>query len=934
MLAWAVLAVSLAALPTVDGYPRMIPLGALLKRSMEEDEAVEAAVNFAIHRHNLKKERLFNLELRHGEIKFSSGDSWQLQRLACDLLKDGFFLLLADGDHSSHAAYSSLSHYLHLPYINWNLSPSVERDGGQKFEVSLRPSATKVLADLILYKDWPSIIYMSDGAESVHNLQQLYHYLSLKAPGRRLHVQLLEVPESKLEFAQFLQEFHQRRYNQSDRSPRRVVMDLSSPERQDFFLQALREQDYKDRRYHYTLLNFDFTKRQVDLFSNGNVNVTGFQLMDTESVAYRIFLKSYRSFLATNYPEDKGLQFADMTPEAGLAHDAVLVALAALESSLKRNSSLFHESFRRDRMQNHHMPGIYCNPSEDTSIPDRPALPFEHGPVIARHLRDVETQGLSGKIQFDAEGRRRGYYVRIVDLTFNDESAYSTTAVHTWKEGLGIVEGATRESVDRSRVDNVGNETIVITVVKVAPFLMPKTDEKGDAKAVDPQTLSQIGGTKMAEMEGGDVFEGYCIDLIKLLAEKVPLESYVVRLVRDKKYGAVKSDGSWNGMIGELLRGEAHMAVAPLTINRARERVVDFSKPFMTTGISIMIKKPDKQEFSVFSFMQPLSSEIWMYIIFAYVGVSVVIFLVSRFSPYEWRVEEMSNGGFTISNDFSVYNCLWFTLAAFMQQGTDILPRSVSGRIASSAWWFFTMIMVSSYTANLAAFLTLEKMKAPIESVEDLAKQTKIKYGVQGGGSTASFFQDSTVQIYQRMWQYMVAQVPSVFTNSYAEGIQRVRESKGRYAFLLEATGNEYANTRKPCDTMKVGQNLNSLGFGVATPFGSNLKNRINLAILELQERGELKKLENKWWYDRGQCDQGISDSQSASLNLSKVAGIFYILIGGMLIAMIAALGEFLYRSRIEARKGKRGLSSSMKAQLNLSVQGEKATKGLIHSTS
>jgi ionotropic glutamate receptor len=42
---------------------------------------------------------------------------------------------------------------------------------------------------------------------------------------------------------------------------------------------------------------------------------------------------------------------------------------------------------------------------------------------------------------------------------------------------------------------------------------------------------------------------------------------------------------------------------------------------------------------------------------------------------YEWRVEELSNGGFTISNDFSVYNCLWFTLAAFMQQGTDILPR-------------------------------------------------------------------------------------------------------------------------------------------------------------------------------------------------------------------------------------------------------------------
>lgn len=117
------------------------------------------------------------------------------------------------------------------------------------------------------------------------------------------------------------------------------------------------------------------------------------------------------------------------------------------------------------------------------------------------------------------------------------------------------------------------------------------------------------------------------------------------------------------------------MAVAPLTINRQRERVVDFSKPFMTTGISIMIKKPDKQEFSVFSFMQPLSRDVWMYIIFAFIGVSVMIFLVARFSPYEWRVDENPNGNLVVSNDFSLYNCLWFTLAAFMQQGTDILPR-------------------------------------------------------------------------------------------------------------------------------------------------------------------------------------------------------------------------------------------------------------------
>lgn len=50
------------------------------------------------------------------------------------------------------------------------------------------------------------------------------------------------------------------------------------------------------------------------------------------------------------------------------------------------------------------------------------------------------------------------------------------------------------------------------------------------------------------------------------------------------------------------------------------------------------------------------------------------------------------------------------------------------------------MIMLSSYTANLAAFLTKEQMDATIENAEDLAKQSKIKYGAVLGGSTMQFF--------------------------------------------------------------------------------------------------------------------------------------------------------------------------------------------------
>uniref|UniRef100_A0A8C8IHW0 Ionotropic glutamate receptor C-terminal domain-containing protein n=1 Tax=Oncorhynchus tshawytscha TaxID=74940 RepID=A0A8C8IHW0_ONCTS len=403
---------------------------------------------------------------------------------------------------------------------------------------------------------------------------------------------------------------------------------------------------------------------------------------------------------------------------------------------------------------------------------------------------------------------------------------------------------------------------------------------------------------------------------------------------------------------------KADVAVAPLTITLVREEVIDFSKPFMSLGISIMIKKPTKSKPGVFSFLDPLAYEIWMCIVFAYIGVSVVLFLVSRFSPYEWQGDDSDgeegqeqqqrqqhnqpssssprrepgqsqsqqgqnqgqgqgqgqgqNEGHT--NEFGIFNSLWFSLGAFMQQGCDISPRSLSGRIVGGVWWFFTLIIISSYTANLAAFLTVERMVSPIESAEDLAKQTEIAYGTLDGGSTKEFFRRSKIAVFEKMWSYMKSADPSVFVKTTDEGVVRVRKSKGRYAYLLESTMNEYIEQRKPCDTMKVGGNLDSKGYGIATPKGSALRIPVNLAVLKLNEQAVLDKLKNKWWYDKGECgskDSGRKDKTSA-LSLSNVAGVFYILIGGLGLAMLVALVEFCYKSRIESRRMKQIIDAAM----------------------
>ena len=79
--------------------------------------------------------------------------------------------------------------------------------------------------------------------------------------------------------------------------------------------------------------------------------------------------------------------------------------------------------------------------------------------------------------------------------------------------------------------------------------------------------------------------------------------------------------------------------------------------------------------------------------------------------------------------------------------------------MVAGMWWFFTLIMISSYTANLAAFLTVERMESPIASAEDLSKQHAIKYGCLRGGSTSAFFKVHIIPYFLRSEK----KVPPIF---------------------------------------------------------------------------------------------------------------------------------------------------------------------------
>ncbi|XP_033313275.1 glutamate receptor ionotropic, kainate 2-like isoform X2 [Bombus bifarius] len=422
-------------------------------------------------------------------------------------------------------------------------------------------------------------------------------------------------------------------------------------------------------------------------------------------------------------------------------------------------------------------------------------------------------------------------------------------------------------------------------------------------------------------LTGNARFEGFCIDLLKWIAGQVGFQ-YAIRLVPDHMYGVYDpKTKEWNGIVRELMEKRADLAVASMTINYARESVIDFTKPFMNLGIGILFKVPSSQPTRLFSFMNPLAVEIWLYVLAAYMLVSFTLFVMARFSPYEWNNPHPCLAESDIvENQFSVSNSFWFITGTFLRQGSGLNPKATSTRIVGGIWWFFTLIIISSYTANLAAFLTVERMITPIENAADLAEQTQISYGTLEGGSTMTFFRDSKIGIYKKMWEFMETKSPSVFVKSYEDGVKRVLE--GDYAFLMESTMLDYA-VQRDCNLTQIGGLLDSKGYGIATPKGSPWRDKISLAILELQEKGVIQILYDKWWKNTGDVcnrDEKSKESKANALGVENIGGVFVVLVCGLALAILVAVLEFCWNSKKNAQSD-RSLCAEMASELRFAVR-------------
>ncbi|XP_036930696.1 glutamate receptor ionotropic, kainate 3 [Acanthopagrus latus] len=825
------------------GMPHVIRIGGIFEQIegpvplTSVVSAEELAFKFAVNNINRNRTLLPNTTLTYDIQRINIFDSFEASRKACDQLSLGVVAIFGPSHSSSSNAVQSICNALEVPHIQvrWKHHPMDNRDS---FYANLYPdysSLSYAILDLVQFLKWKTATVVYDDSTGLIRLQEL-----IMAPSRyNIRLKIRQLPLDSQDTRPLLKEMKRGREF-------RIIFDCNHHMAAQILKQA-QTMGMMTEYYHYIFTTLDLMAIDLEPYRFCGVNMTGFRILNVDNPQVASIVEKWSMERQVAPKPDSGLLEGIMTTDAALTYDAVHIVSVSYQ----------------------HAPQMTVN-----SLQCHRHKPWRFGGRFMSFIKESHWDGLTGRLSFNkTTGLRTDFDLDIISLK---EDGLEKVGKWSASGGLNITEVPKRKGMNIT--DSLANRSLVISTILEEPYVMLKKSDKA--------------------LVGNDRFEGFCIDLLKELANILGF-TYEIRLVPDGKYGSQDEKGQWNGMIRELIEHRADLAVAPLTITYMREKVVDFSKPFMSMGISILYRKPNTTNNGFFSFLNPMTPDIWVYILLAYLGVSCVLFVIARFSPYEWYDAHPCNpGSDVVENNFTLLNSFWFGVGSLMQQGSELMPKALSTRIIGGIWWFFTLIIISSYTANLAAFLTVERMDSPVDSADDIAKQTKIEYGVVKDGATMSFFKKSKVSTFEKMWAFMSSKPSTSLVKSIEDGIQRVLKSD--YALIMESTTIDYI-TRRNCNLTQVGGLIDSKGYGIGTPLGSPYRDKITIAILSILEDGRLHMLKEKWWSGSSCLDE--ERRETGPMGIQNLGGIFIVLASGLVLSVFVAIAEFIYKLRKTAER-------------------------------
>lgn len=823
-----------------------------------EYESMELAFKYAMQKMNLRNIIGPSRLLIFQVEQVTPHDSFEASKEVCRQIKEGIAAVFGPIKSTPRAHVQSICNAFEIPHLQaqWDA-----RDVRDYFSISVYPdymSLSTAYADLIKEWKWSKFTVIYEDNDGLIRLQEV---LKL-AQGANHKVTVRKLAQHTSGYITMFKDLKAKNEYQ-------IVIDCHSSKVKSVLHEALKV-NMLSEYYHFHFTTLDLGLVDLEDYKYGGANITAMRLIDPARPEVLDVMSEW-SITESNNGKSPLLGHPIVPTETALMYDAVQLFALGLKE-LAQAQDVVTEP-------------LSCNKKQT----------WLYGNSLLNYMKSMDFEGLSGRIRFE-NGKRRDFTLDITELTQQGlkKSGY-------WNSKEGVVITTTYKEKQKADLDKLANKTLRVVTVYEEPYLMLRSEPD----------------------EKGRMHEGFMIDLLDLIAKKLKFD-YVVYEVPDRKYGAEVEPGKWNGMVGELMHRDsekrADLAAAGMTITYKREEVVDFTKPFLNLGITIIYKKPIKTPPELFSFLSPLSIDVWVYMLAAYLCVSFMLFVIARFSPYEWTNPHPCNeDSDVVENQFTILNSLWFTIGSLMQQGSDVAPRTTSTRIIASIWYLFTLILVSSYTANLAAFLTVERMDTPIENVDDLSQQTAIKYGTMIGGSTYDFFKKSDLPTYKRMWSFMQANPEAAFVNSSAEGFERVKTSD--YAYLAESTTIDYTVQRN-CELDQVGGLLDSKGYGIATPKDSPWREYLSNEVIYFQETQKVQALYTKWWKEKSGGKCVVEEKKvSSALEVANVGGVFVVLIGGMVVGFLIALLEFLWKSWKNARVDKQSFCSEVSEEIRFAVR-------------
>jgi len=840
------------------------------------DRRHELAFRHAVQAINRNRDILTGVELYAETVQVPPDDSFAAERETCHLLEKGVVAIFGPTSKFSSEHIRSITDSMEIPFIEtrWNYRSQrkvIGSAGGYAF--NLHPDITTLgtaYLDLLEAYQWKTITILYQDNDSMMTIQQILKKTATVGPMDQFRLVVKQLVKNENGYRDVLKEIFISESNL-------IVLDCEKKILEEVLIQC-QQVGLISQGYYFLLTSLDAHTINLDDFKYGGTNITAFRMINVDK------------------PEVQNVIYSIV--ESMLDRELRMPALNIPAGNLDTTTALIYDSVHAFALALNELSTVQQVHQRSLDCSGQNA--WVHGNSLMNYMKMVEFVGLSGPINFDTSGLRTNFEMDLMELQRG-----GLTKVGSWNS-LDHLTLARQEkkAAEGGTPDPMANKTFIITAILNPPYTMlVESHEK---------------------LSGNARFEGFAIDLASELAGVLGF-NFTFKLVDDDKYGSQTSPGKWNGMLGEVMDGTADFCIADISITSARTSAFAFTMPWLNLGISILYVKPRAAPPSLVAFLEPFTTDVYIVTLLAFVLVTLLICVLARFSPNQWEEPDACvKDPEELSNQFNLSNSSWFVIGALMQQGSDIVPISLCVRFASGMWYFFALIMIASYTANLAAFLTVETLERPIESVEDLAAQQMIKYGAMKGGSTAGFFENSNNDIYKTLWQFMSGVHQSeVMLESNLDGVEKVENENGKYAFFMESASIQYLVERR-CKLSQVGGLLDSKGYGIATRKGTPYKELLDNAILKLLEGGTLHRLKIRWWKQKrggGACNAKGAGGGVKPLGLANVAGVFLVTMIGCAVAGVFAILEFLYGTKQAARDSNMSWAQKMREEMEFFLQ-------------